>query len=68
MIMSEASQTTLTPHNQQPLVSRTYPSELEVDCAIQNSAKAQKAWSSVSVQERIIIGRKFMVGGIRELI
>lgn len=60
------TQTTIIPHNQQPLVVRNYPSKIELDGALQNAARAQKAWSNVSVQERINIGRKFMVSNIEE--
>jgi acyl-CoA reductase-like NAD-dependent aldehyde dehydrogenase len=54
-------QTTISPHSQQPYVTRTYPSQPEVDAMIQKSAKAQKAWGLVPVQVRVAIGRKFMV-------
>ena len=37
-----ASQTTLIPHNQQPLVCRTYPSEKQLSKAIENAAAAQE--------------------------
>jgi hypothetical protein len=55
-------QTTITPHNQTPFVTRTYPSENELDHLIANAVTAQKAWSAVSVEDRVTIGRKFMVG------
>ena len=55
------TQTTITPHNQSPFVTRTYPSENELDHLIDNAVIAQKAWSAVSVEDRIAIGRKFMV-------
>jgi acyl-CoA reductase-like NAD-dependent aldehyde dehydrogenase len=55
-----STQTTITPHNQQPFVTRSYPSESELDQAIRNSANAQKAWSAVPVEDRIAIGRKFI--------
>lgn len=55
------SQTTLIPHNQQPLVIRTYPSLNQLDKYIQNAAIAQEKWARVSLQQRIAIGRKFMV-------
>lgn len=55
-------QTTITPHNQSPFVTRTYPSENELDNTIANAVIAQKAWSAVSVADRVAIGRKFMVG------
>jgi acyl-CoA reductase-like NAD-dependent aldehyde dehydrogenase len=55
------SQATITPHTQSPLVTRTYPSDVELDAVIHNAAKAQKEWGRVPVKERIEIGRKFMV-------
>ena len=54
-------QTTITPHNQKPFVTRTYPSENELDNLIANAVIAQKAWSAVSVEDRVAIGKKFMV-------
>lgn len=63
--MDPKSQTTITPHSQEPLVTRTYPSESELDALIQKSAKAQKEWAKVPVQERVAIGRKFMVSSCR---
>ncbi|KAH9939716.1 succinate semialdehyde dehydrogenase [Epithele typhae] len=62
------SQTTLTPHNQQPLVTKTYPSEGELDQLIVKSAAAQEKWARVPLQQRIAIGRAFMeeFGKMRE--
>lgn len=54
-------QTTISPHNQRPLVSRTYPSEAELDATIKRAAAAQRQWGRVPLQERIAIGRKFRV-------
>jgi len=54
-------QTTITPHNQNPFVTRTYPSSDELDELIANAVIAQKAWSAVSVEDRVNIGKKFMV-------
>lgn len=54
-------QTTITPHNQNPFVTRTYPSENELDNLIAKAVIAQKAWSAVSVEDRVAIGRAFMV-------
>ena len=54
-------QTTITPHNQKPFVTRTFPSENELDNLIANAVIAQKAWSAVSVEDRVTIGKKFMV-------
>ncbi|GLB39323.1 putative aldehyde dehydrogenase family protein [Lyophyllum shimeji] len=53
-------QTTITPHNQHPYVSREYPPVSELDAAIQNAVEAQKAWAAVPLKERIAIGRKFI--------
>ncbi|THG98471.1 hypothetical protein EW026_g3710 [Hermanssonia centrifuga] len=53
-------QTTIIPHSQKPLVDRTYPSEAELDLAIERSAAAQKQWSQVSLKDRIAIGYKFI--------
>jgi len=55
------SQTTIIPHNQQPLITRTYPEQSELDTLIKNASEAQKTWSKVPLKERIAIGRKFMV-------
>lgn len=54
-------QTTITPHSQTPFVTRTYPSENELDNLIRNAVIAQKAWSAVSVEDRVAIGKRFMV-------
>ncbi|EMD35822.1 hypothetical protein CERSUDRAFT_96047 [Gelatoporia subvermispora B] len=54
------TQTTISPHTQQPLVTRTYPSQQELDDAIRRAAAAQQKWRRVPLQERIAIGRKFM--------
>ena len=56
-----ASQTTITPHNQQPFVTRIYPSEPQLDEVITKASEAQKAWKDVLVEERIAIARKFTV-------
>ncbi|KDR72477.1 hypothetical protein GALMADRAFT_158701 [Galerina marginata CBS 339.88] len=58
--MAPVTQTTIIPHSQEPYVTRTYPSEGELDVIIQNAAVAQKAWSAVPLSERIAIGRRFM--------
>ncbi|KAF7973825.1 hypothetical protein HWV62_14214 [Athelia sp. TMB] len=57
---SAQSQTTITPHSQQPFITKTYPSEPALDGIIQKAATAQKAWARVPVHERVAIGRKFM--------
>lgn len=54
------SQTTISPHTQQPLVTRTYPSQSELDAAIRKSSEAQKKWRLVPLEERIKIGERFM--------
>ena len=60
--MSRATQqTTISPHSQEPYVTRVYPSEGELDKLIDGAVAAQKAWSTVAVENRIAIGRKFMV-------
>ncbi|KAF8736117.1 hypothetical protein AX14_000840 [Amanita brunnescens Koide BX004] len=53
-------QTTLSPHNQQPLVTRTYPSRDQIDGFIRNASVAQKSWAKVLLSDRIAIGRKFI--------
>ncbi|KAF8908592.1 succinate semialdehyde dehydrogenase [Gymnopilus junonius] len=58
--MAPISQTTIIPHNQEPYITRIYPSEQELDTIIQNAAIAQKAWKNIPLEERIAIGRKFM--------
>jgi acyl-CoA reductase-like NAD-dependent aldehyde dehydrogenase len=54
-------QTTISPHTQKPLVSRDYPSQSELDLTIQNASRAQKAWRKVPLEDRVDIGRKFVV-------
>ncbi|KAM6492495.1 NAD-aldehyde dehydrogenase [Amanita muscaria] len=54
------TQTTISPHNQQPLITRTYPSNEQIDAAINDASAAQKLWSRIPLDERIAIGRKFM--------
>ena len=54
-------QTTITPHTQKPLVSRSYPSEDELGVMIQNASKAQQAWCKVSLEDRVNIAQDFMV-------
>ncbi|KAI9058918.1 NAD-aldehyde dehydrogenase [Trametes sanguinea] len=55
-----SSQTTIIPHNQQPLVIRTYPSESQLEKSIQYAAVAQEKWARVPLSQRIAIGRRFM--------
>jgi acyl-CoA reductase-like NAD-dependent aldehyde dehydrogenase len=59
--VTDTSQTTITPHNQQPFVTRTYPSQLELDTAIRRASLAQNAWARVPLKDRIAIGTKFVV-------
>ena len=54
-------QTTITPHTQEPYVTRAYPSDSELDLFIQNAVVAQRAWAAVPLEERVAIGRKFTV-------
>lgn len=54
-------QTTIIPHTQKPLVSRTYPSQSELEFAIQNASKAQKIWRNVPLKDRVDISCKFIV-------
>ncbi|EGN97486.1 hypothetical protein SERLA73DRAFT_184210 [Serpula lacrymans var. lacrymans S7.3] len=53
-------QTTISPHNQQPIVTRKYPTENELNDVIKESAQAQREWSRVALPERIAIGRRFI--------
>ncbi|KAL1943782.1 hypothetical protein VTO73DRAFT_4227 [Trametes versicolor] len=55
-----ASQTTLIPHNQQPLVIRSYPSQSQLEKSIQHAAAAQEKWARLPLSQRIAIGRGFM--------
>ncbi|KAI0363686.1 NAD-aldehyde dehydrogenase [Pilatotrama ljubarskyi] len=55
-----SSQTTIIPHNQQPLVIRSYPSESQLNKSIQYAAAAQEKWARVPLSQRIAIGRRFM--------
>ncbi|KAJ3732543.1 Aldehyde/histidinol dehydrogenase [Lentinula guzmanii] len=57
---STTSQITITPHNQQPLLTRDYPTEAELDATIAEAFEAQKAWAKVPLEERIRIGWKFI--------
>ena len=55
------SQTTLVPHSQQPLVMRVYPSLEQLSDIIGKAKEAQRKWRSVPLEERLVIGQKFMV-------
>ncbi|KAF9242795.1 Aldehyde/histidinol dehydrogenase [Melanogaster broomeanus] len=57
---SAHTQTTITPHNQEPFVTRIYPNESELDVKIQNAALAQTEWKKRSLKQRIEIGHKFV--------
>ncbi|PPR04272.1 hypothetical protein CVT26_004062 [Gymnopilus dilepis] len=65
--MVPLSQTTIIPHSQEPYVTRTYPSEQELDKIIHDATVAQKAWKDVPLEERIAIGRKFMKEEFKEM-
>ncbi|KIJ25567.1 hypothetical protein M422DRAFT_38634 [Sphaerobolus stellatus SS14] len=54
------SQTTIIPHSQKPLVTRTYPSSAKLKGSIGKAKDAQQSWKKVPLSERIAIGRKFM--------
>ncbi|KAJ7218308.1 succinate semialdehyde dehydrogenase [Mycena rebaudengoi] len=54
------SQTTISPHNQQPFLQRTYPTVHDLDATIGRAAAAQKAWTAVPLADRIAIGHKFI--------
>ncbi|EJD00314.1 succinate semialdehyde dehydrogenase [Fomitiporia mediterranea MF3/22] len=58
--MSTKIQTTIAPHSQKPVVTRTYPTEAEFDAIIQSAADAQRTWAKVPIGERIAIGYKFI--------
>ena len=59
--MSAQIQTTITPHNQAPYITRTYPSQEALEGTIQVAKDAQKQWAKVPLKERIAIGHKFVV-------
>lgn len=42
-------------------MTRAYPSQQQLDAAIETSAKAQKEWAKVPLKERIQIGHRFIV-------
>lgn len=54
-------QTTIIPHSQIPLVTRTYPSAEELEKVILSAADAQKQWAKVSLSDRITIANRFVV-------
>jgi len=57
---SPISQTTITPHNQTPLVTRTYASQSELDDIVNRSSEAQKTWARVPLKDRLAIVTKFV--------
>ncbi|KZT67542.1 ALDH-like protein [Daedalea quercina L-15889] len=57
---SPTSQTTISPHNQKPLVTRTYPSQTELSNVIERSEAAQKQWARVPLKDRISVATKFI--------
>ncbi|KAJ7207071.1 succinate semialdehyde dehydrogenase [Mycena pura] len=57
---SPTTQTTISPHDQQPVVQRIYPTSDALDATIARAAAAQKEWAKVSLPERIAIGQKFI--------
>ena len=59
--ITDTSQTAITPHNQRPFVTRTYPSQSELDTTIRRSSLAQNAWARVPLTDRLAIGTKFVV-------
>jgi hypothetical protein len=59
--MSPKIQTTIAPHTLAPVVTRTYPSESELDALVDGMCAAQKEWAKVDLEERIKIGWRFLV-------
>ncbi|TFK51481.1 ALDH-like protein [Heliocybe sulcata] len=57
---SNTEQTTISPHTQQPFVTRKYPAEAEVGDAIRRAKDAQAKWREVALEERVKIGEKFI--------
>lgn len=57
-------QTTISPHNQQPYITRTYPDEQKLDAIIDAAAAAQKIWRYVPLEKRVEVGREFMVSAV----
>lgn len=52
-------QTTITPHNQLPYVTRQLTTD--IDAVVDNAVEAQKAWRRVQLEQRIAIGLRFIV-------
>ncbi|KAJ7070316.1 succinate semialdehyde dehydrogenase [Mycena belliarum] len=55
-----AAQVSISPHDLQPYCQRIQSTSEAVDDAISRAATAQKAWSALSLDERIAIGYKFV--------
>ena len=53
------SQTTITPHDQSPYVTRELTKDY--DSIVQKGSKAQKSWAKVPIERRIEIGTRFVV-------
>jgi hypothetical protein len=53
------SQTTISPHNQTPYVTRQLTTE--VDAVVSKARAAQKSWRKVQIEQRIGIGLRFVV-------
>lgn len=54
------SQTTITPHDQSSYVTRDL-SDKDTGSIVDKAVEAQRVWKKVEVNERIAIGRKFIV-------
>jgi acyl-CoA reductase-like NAD-dependent aldehyde dehydrogenase len=60
--MSAKVQTTISPYTQQPILTRPLLSDTELDNVVANAVKASKAWKKTTVDERIAIAEKWLVG------
>lgn len=58
--MSSNVQTTISPHNQQPYITREYPSQSQLVDIIELSRTAQAEWGAVPLGERIALGHRFV--------
>ncbi|KAG9312587.1 Aldehyde/histidinol dehydrogenase [Chiua virens] len=54
------TQTTTVPHTQEPYVTRTYPTEDELNDKLQCAALAQITWRQRPLKHRIEVGNKFV--------
>jgi acyl-CoA reductase-like NAD-dependent aldehyde dehydrogenase len=52
------SQTTISPHNQRPYVTRQLTTE--VDVIVSKARAAQKSWRKMQIEQRIGIGLRFV--------